>query len=528
MKKIKKFLSFALAFMLAMTMSTAAYAADLTIHSKTDGHTFEAYQVFAGTNSSKGLVDIEWGAGVNGPALLEEFKTFESADGTTPFQKCVTAYDVAKVLENIADKSADADAVAELIEKHLSVKTGETKAVEGTEYEYKFEDLADGYYFVKDAGLDAGIHAAYTKFILWVTGDGATVEAKTDIPSLDKEIMHNESGEWEKAGDNQIGDAAEFRITTTVPYAAEDYELYDYVIYDTMSEGLTSGIYGDADVVMKVNDDTVLDDDYYDVEKEGENGFKITVKIKEALADGVIKEGDTLVSYYTGTLNWKAAAAQPETNKAHLEYSNNPYDEGSKGRTPEVTVYDWTFDMSAKKIDGDTGEQLDNAKFVLSRAASLSPELNEEGTAPKDTADLIAFVKVSDENYRVATPEEIESGNVTYIIEIGTAAITGLDDSADYYLHEVKAPEGYNKLEEPVKLKLTAEYDTPDRLKEGFPKVSVDGAELSSVLRADIVNHSGAKLPSTGGIGTAIFYAAGGILVAAAVLLAGRKRTKAE
>ncbi|MBQ5683500.1 MAG: LPXTG cell wall anchor domain-containing protein, partial [Peptococcaceae bacterium] len=124
--------------------------------------------------------------------------------------------------------------------------------------------------------------------------------------------------------------------------------------------------------------------------------------------------------------------------------------------------------------------------------------------------------------YRVATEGEA----AVYTIEAGSVVIKGLDDSIDYYLYETKAPDGYNKIDEPVQFKIEAKYSNDgSQLDENSPVVVVSGEKSQNGMKIDVVNNSGATLPETGGIGTTIFYVVGGALVlGAAVLLVTRRR----
>ena len=129
-------------------------------------------------------------------------------------------------------------------------------------------------------------------------------------------------------------------------------------------------------------------------------------------------------------------------------------------------------------------------------------------------------------DYRVATPKEITAGTeVVYIIDAGNPIIKGLDDSLTYYLYEVKAPAGYNLLSDPVTFKITADYNADgSELQSGMPTVVVGTGTASTTLSTNIVNKQGNTLPTTGGIGTTIFYVLGSILVLGAVILLATRR----
>ena len=246
-----------------------------------------------------------------------------------------------------------------------------------------------------------------------------------------------------------------------------------------------------------------------------------------------MRAGDSLYTYYSGVLNENAKIYDngKEENTAYLTYSNEPNGSGT-GKTPEEKVYDWTFKMGIHKVtknaDG-TDKSLTGAKFVLSENSGLEVKnMGLQDGVPQNTDGLIALIANSDGTYTV--PPAGYVGELTYVIEAGSATINGLDDATDYYLYETKAPDGYNLLSEPVKFTITAAYtEDGSALSDGKPTVVVGTEASSATLSASIVNKAGSNLPETGGTGTPLFYIVGGILViGAAVLLITRKRMNSE
>lgn len=378
-----------------------------------------------------------------------------------------------------------------------------------------------GYYLIKNTSVGEG--EVFTDYILRVVGD-VTVNPKSGKPTLDKQIRHNETGLWGVVGDNQIGDTVEFRTLTTVPIVS-GYTQYTYVIHDEMSAGLTSNVRSNEDVTIKVNDETVLDKKYYTVTVDGTNAnkFTVTVDVLNAIKDGKMVEGNTLYTYYTGILNENAKVYNDgkQENKAYLEYSNNPHDNTTTNKTPEKVVYDWTFKMGVKKVDGADGTPLTDAKFVLSKNGNCSlGTIGDDGT-PSTTTDLIDLIENSDGSYTVAPAGY--TGSVVNVMTAGDITINGLDDATVYYLYETKAPAGYNRLTAAVRFEITATYsDAGDNCTSVTATVNND---VQSSVSVNVRNNKGSTLPSTGGIGTTIFYVIGGGLMAvAAVLLVTKKR----
>ena len=206
---------------------------------------------------------------------------------------------------------------------------------------------------------------------------------------------------------------------------------------------------------------------------------------------------------YDAVLNENAKVYEiPNTNKTRLEYGNNT----KTDYTPwtETKTYTFKFDI----VKTDSGNQLlDGAEFELYTAQTGGSK--------------IALVKEREGVYRLATAKEQAADgfqSAVIVAKDGRATVNGLDDNTTYWLEETKAPEGFNKLDGRVEIKFGEKANisttmTGNKWNEG------DGG-------VHIVNNTGTELPSTGGIGTAIFYALGGALVLGAIVFLSRKRVK--
>lgn len=499
MKYMKKLITLLAVLTLALAMAVPAFAETttptkytITINNGTGN--YAAYQIFKGDLHEKTLSNIEWGDNV-------------TDEGRTKFGN---AADKAKTITTEADAKAFAVEVAKYLTDPAAGTGTDSITVSGP-----------GYYLIKNTSVGEG--EVFTDYILRVVGD-VTVNPKSGKPTLDKQIRHNETGLWGVVGDNQIGDTVEFRTLTTVPIVS-GYTQYTYAIHDEMSAGLTSNVRSNEDVTIKVNDETVLDKNYYTVTVDGTNAnkFTVTVDVLNAIKDGKMVEGNTLYTYYTGILNENAKVYNDgkQDNKAYLEYSNNPHDNKTTNNTPEKVVYDWTFKMGVKKVDGADGTPLTDAKFVLSKNGNCSlGTIGDDGT-PSTTTDLINLIENSDGSYTVAPAGY--NGSVVNVMTAGDITINGLDDATVYYLYETKAPAGYNRLTAAVRFEITATYsDAGDNCTSVTAKVNND---VQSSVSVNVRNNKGSTLPSTGGIGTTLFYVIGGGLMAvAAVLLVTKKR----
>lgn len=536
MKRMKKFASLLLAMVMVLSMASNALAANSNVHTititnKKSGHTYTAYQVFAGDISDGKLTNIVWGSGVNGDALLgalqTEKKDFQvqdkNEDGSpktdedgnpvmvSAFGKCEDAEDVADVLASFGDNSEQLDAFAKIAGAHLGTAAGTSTETKGeTSFNYEISVTGDGYYFVKDTGT-LGENDAATKYILKVV-ENVTVAAKAEIPTIDKVIVNADSnnGENGKGTAQDVGSVVQFKLTSKVP-AMDGYDSYTYIVNDTMSAGLTFK----NDVAVTINGVAYTD---FTVAQDGQS-FTITFN---NFIDQKNNAGKDIVITYSATINENALTTDKETNTVNLEYSNNPNDNTSKGQTPDSIVYVYDFDIVIDKYTGDetTGTRLAGAKFVLYKTVDskkLYYFYNE-------TDDKVQWVELAD---NTAVAAAVKDGTITEVQtdEKGAAKFRGLD-SGTYYLHETEAPAGYNLLKEDVTVTITATYGEDGQIISSSA-TSTDNGQYQQTKK--IENKSGALLPSTGGMGTTIFYVIGSILVIGAViLLVTRKRMSRE
>lgn len=488
MKQIKKITGVLLILALIFTMSTTAFAANTNAHTITitngkAGHTYTAYQVFKGDISDGKLTNIEWGSGVDGDGLLAALKAPE----TSPYKDCNTAEDVADVLKGFGDNSQQLDEFARIVGGYLR-GTGDSSTQTASSYTIKV--TGDGYYLVKDSGTIADNDAA-TKYILKVVGD-VNVEAKSEVPSIDKIIVNADDTTTGKGTAQDVGSSVIFKLTSAVP-SMDGYSSYDYIVNDTLSDGLTFN----KDVAVTINGTE------YTAFTVAQNGQSFTITFNDFISQKA-KAGQEIVITYTATLNENALNTDKETNTVYLQYSSDPYDSSSVKNTPKITVYVYDFDIVIDKYaDGNEETKLADAKFMLYK--------NVEGVKQyyKLNNGKVTWVSAESDATEVATDEN------------GAARLQGID-SGTYYLHETEAPAGYNLLKRDVEITITATYGTDGQIVSCTAASTADGQYQQA---QPIENKSGTVLPSTGGIGTTIFYIAGAVLViAAGVLLVTRRR----
>lgn len=416
------------------------------------------------------------------------------------------------------------------------------------------EDIPSGYWLIVEKKGEGFADVPSLLLLDTVGMRNITIHAKRDDLHLEKKVQDNGTN-YGMFADHQIGEDVNFWLYTPVPDHAEAYSTYTYRIHDSMEKGLT---FNPNSVEIRINsavEEKFLSKDYYTVIENPKDEvchtdnctrrctFHIEINMKKALADGALLTSDNLYVLYKAKLNNEASVIyqgvtseenyhtninNANENTAWLEYNHNPFSNETK-HTNESKAYVWTFRVKVQKVD-NTQTQLEGAKFAL----SLNGNLTE--TQLNDPANFVPLVKHGNEagHFHVYDGEsEVAEGSLVTEFDAGSAILGGFDDQTNYYLYELKAPVGYNKLKAPTLFKFNVVYaadaSTEHHFADGYPMITVDNLPPSGMLEAKVVNQTGTELPSTGGIGTTIFYVLGGIMVVgAAVLLITKKRMGAE
>lgn len=511
-KHVGKLLSFVLAVAMVLAMMVVPAVADQTashtitisnVAGDTASHTYSAYQIFKGDydKTSKVLSNIEWGDGISEAGKTALYTKFSLTRDDQ------TAAKVAEEMKDIKDDSADAKAIADVIGANLGTAqaTGKTSPI---------SVIGDGYYFVKDDDTsDANADTAKTRYILQVVGD-VQVTAKSSTPTVEKKVKekNDTTGEgtgWQDAADYDIGDEVPYQITGTLPSTFADYKTYKtYTFTDILSDGLT--ITDDELKAITITADGTSVTDKFGISFSNQ---VLTISLKEGQDlktwNPALTATSKIVVNYSATLNDKAKiGSEGNPNTVNLTFSNNPNagGEGDKGKTPDDKVIVFTYEIKANKVD-------------------------EDGKTPLEGAGFTLYKKGSDGNY-TAVGDEI-TGVTTFEFK-GT-------DAGEYKLVETTVPAGYNKAED-ITFTVTATYDTkaddpkltsltvtPTEANFTVTTTSDDGKSITTdgIASTNIKNKKGSTLPSTGGIGTTIFYVLGAalVIIAAVVLVARRKKS---
>ena len=524
MKSLKKLTSLLLALVMVFAMSATAFAADsysITINNSKKGHTYKAYQIFAGkVDDNLVLTDITWGTGVSekGQKGLGEAEA------------------VAAGLTNAANVDVLAAQLVD-IEDYLGTVAGTATAP--TDGKYEISKLASGYYLVVDNITDkTTANDVTSKYIVQVVGN-AVVTPKTGAPTFEKKVQDiNDSTETTLSGlqdsaDYDIGDDVPFTLTATLPADDMDqgyqvFKEYYLAFHDDMSEGLTLNKESFKVYLNSVAEENLIDATKYSItcsETDIDDFTLVIEDLKTAVESA--KGGDKIIVTYTAELNEDAnIGKEGNPNTAHLEYSGNPNWTG-EGKpedtveTPKDTVIVFTYQLLIDKVKS-SGDALIGAEFTLYK---------------KDPTNAAAIKDGDMEGYVALTMTKVNDAEFSF---------KGLDDG-DYAIVETKTPGGYNTID-PILFTVSAGHtalaDQPAL--ESFTAEVKDGVNVlhaqlntgmvsklnetekevtSGQIFTEIVNQEGATLPSTGGIGTTMFYVIGAILVVgAAVVMITRKR----
>ena len=478
-KTFKKLMAALLAVALLCAMAVPAFAAEgasgsITIDKAINGETYTAYKIF----------DV-----VSSKVETDDSKTYVYmvANGWANFfeQNDVRGY--VTVDKNgqptwIEGKKSDTDlqAFAKLALTYASTNgiTGKTATAAGNQA--VINGLAAGYYVVSTT--------AGSLCVLNTNGSDLKIDEKNEAPTIDKKIDGSKS-----TNDAAIGDVVNYTVTIHAKKGATGY-----VLTDTMTKGLT---FNRDSLTVKVGATTLAENTHYTVAVDAaatDGSTKFTVTFKDTYLNTIDGDTDIVVSY-TATVNKDAVIGTTgNTNTAQLKYGNNSTVEST------TTTYSYKFDLV--KTD-NSKKLLTGAKFKLydSQTSTTPVKLIKDATTG---------------NYRVA--ETSESGAVDEIVIDSFKAVTisGLNKKT-YYLEETLAPAGYNKLTERQSVELG---------KEGFvadATINNSGSEGATWTEGgvQVINNTGTTLPSTGGMGTTLFYViGGGLMVAAVVLLVTKKR----
>lgn len=511
MKRVKRVLALLAAFALVLAMAVPAFAEEATcsITAPNNGHTYEVYQIFTGTLSedkgTKVLSDIKWGKnGIN--------------DGTAVTVGESVPETVLNAIKGVAAKS-DSEKL-DVIEKYVDLtasKKFNTVSGENT------LTVPAGYYLIKDADNSYNNkHDAYTQFIVEVAGN-VNFKPKMDYPTVEKKVQENSKtngttgdygGKYNDVADYSIGDAVPFKLIGSVPDMSQ-YSTYKYTFHDTLAKSLKAPTVADVKVYISGDKAGSGKQEITSNFTVTVSGQEITVHTNDLKAIDGISAGKYILVEYSAVLNSNAAinkenvtdTSNGNINQVYLTYSNNPRDNSETGKTPEDTVIVFTYEIKATKVDGGTNKGLQGVTFRIYKMSD----------------DDKLYAQVADGKLK----DWITTANDDCVLtsgKDGTFSLAGLDDGT-YFIEEITPLPGYNSIA-PVKIQVngnTKNGQTGNGETSELTDVTFTVGETTDNA-ITIVNNAGTTLPSTGGMGTTVFYVVGGGLMAVAVVLLVTKK----
>ena len=528
-KAIKKLLAalLAVAMVCAMAIPAFAYNPGETEEDLYRGHCYDAFQIFTGDVSDDNTIsNVGWGSSIAHP---NEFLAQLTADLTigNKFETNFTAQDVLAVISQWSTSDDYSIAFARCVCNYVYSDGESTPVIHGV-HTGGVKVPKPGYYLIVDTSPfneDDSYHA-YNSFLLKVTKAEYVfpINYKVVKPTVEKKVYDNDNNDissagnndgWGSSADHAINEKFQFRLIAKLPASKDNGRAYDYYdkytvcFKDTLSEGITYD--GPDSVVIKSNNntyDTTIDPSKYTI-TESQNSFVVKIPDVKTCAEGLdLNDGATITVTYTAHLNEKAyvniaGGGTDNKNRVYLEYSNNPRISTSLDHTPESEVCVYTYQLNNTKYrDDDTpGNELAGAGFRLYSGKDCTKE--QEIKLKKNTTDGTYSPYFG-----------AGAGDEMFSDEHGQFNVKGLD-AGTYYLRETKTPDGYSACPDTT-IVISATHDEHN--------VNLSG---ESNLNNKIINikAGGITLPSTGGIGTTIFYVVGGgLMVAAIVLLVTKKR----
>lgn len=540
-KVIKKLLAALLAVAMVCAMAIPAFAFEPweTKEDLYDHHDYIAFQIFKGVISSKDnpmLSGVTWGSHITNPDnFLEKLKgapiigaQFQSIVATDATD-AATVQKVLAVISKWDDSDANSIAFARFVCHYLYSDGGAPKSnIVGHGGAITIPEA--GYYLIVDTinFNDGDYYHAYNSFLLVNdTHQGefnVIINHKVVKPTVEKKVYDNDNndissaGGWGSSADHAINEKFQFQLIAKLPAGRDEGRAYDYYdkytvcFNDTLSEGITYD--GLDSVVIESNGtpyDITKDSSKYDIDTtdlESQNSFVVKIHDVKTCAEGLdLNDGATITVTYTAHLNDKAyvntgSSSTENKNSVQLQYSNNPRPGEYWGTTPKSEVYVYTYQLNnTKHAEKEDGTPLPGAVFQL--------------YSDKDCTQEVKLYKVGNIYFPIKDATDKEKDAVQMISgQDGQFNVKGLD-AGTYYLKEITPPDGYSACKViPVTIK--ADHSRNDQ-------VNLEGSNLTN----DIVNikAGGITLPSTGGIGTTLFYVVGGgLMVAAIVLLVTKKR----
>lgn len=472
MKTMKKVFSVLLVLAMilslgAMAVSAAPTDGSVTVTDPQKGETYKLYKLFdLSYDQPNNPTKFAYTYTKNG-----ETDTFLTALQGTDSPFTLTQTTTANVY-NVAlkDQKTSVD-VVKFLKANEAALHNPTEKIAGEEAQLVFDNLDHGYYYLTST--------SGTLVTLNSNTPNVNVKDKNEAPTLTKQVQEDSTGVWGESNTASVGEKVNFKITIAAKKGAKNY-----VVHDTLPAGMT------------YNSDLTIEsyETMYEVKVEEQD---ITVTFNESFLQNLQQEETQVTINYSATMNHDAViGGAGNVNTAYMTY-------GASGRTVDATTTTYTYGFDLVKTDADN-KLLEGATFKLYDAEKDGNE--------------IKLIKQADGHYHPLVGQET-AADLIDMTQTAKVRIEGLDNGT-YYLEEVQAPAGYNKLTSRVKV--TIQDANQDATLGEQNNTYVSGG-------VKVENQAGSQLPSTGGMGTTMFYVLGAVLVlGAAVLLIAKRRVREQ
>lgn len=555
----KRILALLMAVTMTLGMSMTAMAADyqivgpivgepvsatehvLTIENVTSGSTVKAYQIFDFDVNESGEINVAWGNGISDEGKSTLYQLF-NLDGDNQ-----SAYGVASAFRLQFDEAGNTTApTAQEIKVFTDSVSGNTSGdcVSASEKDNRVSlNLPEGYYLIEEEVAEEKTYSLQLiiadKTVLTKTGDVVSEKKVDDVNDSDHNSP-NDNLTYVDSADYDIGDSVPFTLLGTIPAYFDSHDKsknYYYAFVDTMEPGLS---FEKDSLVVYMVDSTVTDfskagldkDGWHEIPSENYsvdviNDQNFSVEFGNLHAVEGIDSTKKLVVKFTSVLNsWANIGAEGNKNTSFNRYTNK---NGGESETPKDTVIVFTYEVIVNKVD-EARNPLAGAGFTLYKKVA---DKKTEGAI--SGSDIFKDGAHADDMY-------VKVGEIEASVTRTTFEFKGIDDG-EYVLVESVTPAGYNTMA-PVEFTVIASHENdtdPNPLV--LDSVSILGADglsdttfqsketngTDGIFTKAIENRKGSLLPSTGGIGTTIFYIVGGILViGAGVVLFTKKKMAVE
>lgn len=328
-------------------------------------------------------------------------------------------------------------------ETYLSSKGSATNEITSKQTAI-FENITFGYYLILDIGIVGDNNNAVVAGALNTVNEELTIQVKGSTPVMEKQIYSDNDKEWDNASSFEVGDIANYKVTSTIPSSVNGYLTYMYRIEDTMGDGLTFN----HDVVVYVDEsnENLLDSKYFTLE-ESDNSFILYVDVIRLKKE--CPEITTLYTRYSATVNHDLMIeSEYNLNEVTLTYSNNPDDDDDFGVLGD-DAYAYGFDLTVFKTMADEKTPLADAKFALYQIV--------DGEEVQMYLINVGVINGITTYYPSTSLVASNSAGIAISDETGYFKVVGLADKKDYILKEIEAPYGFNAID-PIYFTIEAEY----------------------------------------------------------------------